>query len=119
MTTYGPNNQPWVIKRGDTGKPIRAQLRDVAGPVDLTGCNVRFLMREVGDTVNFIDQPATLVNAPTGEVKYEWQTGNLSNVGEYNAEFEVTLPLGDIMTFPTVASATKRYIRISVIPDLG
>jgi hypothetical protein len=121
MTVYGPNNTPWVIKKGDTGKILRAQLRDSAGPVDLTGCLVRFLMRPVGansPASNKVDAPAALVTPLTGEVKYEWLPVNIDTVGDYYAEFEVTFPTGNIMTWPTMRDVPKRYLLIRVQPTL-
>jgi hypothetical protein len=119
VTLYSGANEPWAIKKGDYGKPLLAQLRDSDGPVDLTGCTVRFFMRKVGAVTSVItDALCTTVSALTGEVRYAWTAPDLAIPGDYFAEFEVTLPLGDELTFPTHKSVEKRYIKILIEPTL-
>lgn len=121
-TVYSPSDS-WVTKVGNTGKPLKVQLRDSNGPINLTGSTIRFIMRPAGQTLassNIVNAPAVLVAALTGEVKYLWVTADLDAAGDFWGEFEVTYPSGELVSWPT--SKTKvpggRYIKIEVQPSL-
>lgn len=120
MTEYGSANEPWLVKKNNSGKALRAQLRDDNGPVNLTGCTLVFIMRKVGATTNKVTSPATITAAATGEVKYDWITGDLDTPGDYEAEFEVTFPTGAVMSWPTrrELNGVRKYLRIQVQPSL-
>ena len=104
-------------KRNDT-RPIRRVLQDQQtdgtwGPVDLSGCAVRFLMRDLAG-VAVVAATCTIVNAVGGIVEYDWIIGGgNATAGTYQAEFEVTLG-AVVNTYPS-----DGYITVAIIPDLG
>lgn len=105
----------FYIKQADTAPPLVAILKDATlEPVDLTGTTLRFIMSASTTATPTVDQPAELVDAVNGRVRYLWQTGDTDIIGSYKAEFEVTWPDGTYETFPN-----KIYINVKVVADLG
>lgn len=103
------------IKQGDTFPSLRANLKDGSNEaIDLTGATVRFHMRPVGTAVAAIDAAATVISAGTGVVDYTWQAGDTATVGEYQAEFEVTYPGGEVETFPNGG-----FLSVKVTDDIA
>lgn len=98
----------FTIKRGDTLPKISAVLSDKDGPVDLTGASVRLIVPPI------VDASATIVDADAGSVEYQWQAGDTETRGVYKAEFQVTFPSGDILTFPN-----DGFITVQIDSDLG
>lgn len=86
---------------GDLKPNVQATLRyKNRSVVTLTSCTVEFHMKNGSDLV--VDAPAVVVDASAGIVKYEWQSGDTSDLGGYEckAEFEVTFVDGKTLTFP-------------------
>jgi hypothetical protein len=103
------------IKRGDTYPFLTATLSDVAGSVNLTGADVRLILKTKGVTPTIVvDQPCTIVDALQGQVEYEWAPADTSTVNTLDGEFEVTWADGEITTFPT-----SGYFEVVINPDLG
>src|SRR5262245_23600217 len=76
---------------GDTAPPVTGTILDKDGaPVNLTGATVRFQMRLVIDRRWTVDADAEVVSAPDGTVKYEWETGDLGEPGDYVSRWFVT-----------------------------
>lgn len=104
----------FTIKADDTSPALKYQLLTASrDPVDLSGANeVRFLMGDVvaADT----NSGVTITDAANGKVKYEWQTGDTSEAGHYDAEWEVEYSDGTVETFPNTG-----FIAIRVRPDLN
>ena len=99
----------FIIKQNDTFPAIRAQVIQADdSPVNLSGALVRFIMVDSDGEV-VIDEPAEIVEAPEGRIKYAWQQGNTEVVGDYRGEFEATFATGEIVTMPNY---TYIYIRI-------
>jgi hypothetical protein len=78
---------------GDTGPALLVQLQDEAGaPVDLTGADVTFHLRE-----SLADAPLspagvlTVVSPAQGLIRYDWGGTDLSTPGKYKARFRRTL----------------------------
>ena len=84
----------FYIKQNDTKPSLAAQLLSDGSAVDLTGATVKFHM---GSSV---DAAATIVDAATGNVRYDWSAADTTTSGTFNAEFEVTFSDGTIETFP-------------------
>lgn len=81
---------------------------------DLTGATVVFNMRAADTgTVKVNRSSATLVDGPTGKVRYDWVSGDLDTNGDYLAEFECTIS-GRKLTIPT-----NGYIPIKVLDDIA
>ena len=103
------------IKENDTTPSLRAELLNGSGnAVDLIGTTVRFHMRTMGSSTADIDAVASVISEPLGIVQYDWADGDTSDVGSYQAEFEVTYPDGNIETFPNA-----NYIGVEIIDDIS
>lgn len=94
-----------TIKRGDTNPPLAKQLRNAGGEVvPLSNVvEVSFHMRDENYNTIVDDDTngnVTIVDAVKGKVKYEWVSGDTSDVGSYKAEFAVDFGSGRIRTFP-------------------
>lgn len=108
------------IKEGDTSPAIKYQLQDEDGnPVDLSGANVRFMMRlGSADTLKIDTSESGAVavtDAAGGIVEYAWQVDDTDAAGTYQAEWEVTYSDGSVETFPN----TEDFIIIGINKDLG
>lgn len=61
-------------------------------PFDLTGSTVDFRMRDVRFTTLKVDTAATIVDAPNGEVRYDWVLADTDTGGNYRGWWHITLP---------------------------
>lgn len=108
------------FKQGDRLPVVDAILEEtnpqgIKSAVPLAGYTVKFLMRKIGATVPKVDAAATIVDAPTGAVRYAWGANDLDTDGNYEAEFEATrIADGFKRTFPT-----DGYLAIVVGDDIG
>jgi hypothetical protein len=59
-------------------------------PVDLSASTVRFKMRPINGSTLKVDQPAVIVNAPLGQVRYDWLAADVDTAGQYLVWWEVT-----------------------------
>jgi subtilase family serine protease len=71
--------------KGDLLIPLYATLQDGAGqPIDLTDTTVAFYMKDaVTDVMKVNAAAATIIDAPTGNIKYDWVAGDVDTLGEY------------------------------------
>jgi hypothetical protein len=84
---------------------------------DIAGADVVFIMTRQSDDVKIIDRaPAYLENATTGLLRYDWQTGDTDEAGDFWAEFELTKD-GKPLTVPNSEKDQKIFVRIT--EDLG
>jgi len=103
------------IKENDTTPSLRAALLNGSGdPVDLINTTVKFHMRPIGSSTASIDATASIISVPNGIVQYNWVSGDTSNIGSYQAEFEVTYSDGNVETFPN-----SRYINVEIIDNIS
>lgn len=101
-----------TLKRNDTKVNLKATLSNESGPVDLTGCSVRFIMSQ-RKTVK-VDKTALIQEGATGLVWVVFEQENTNEAGTFQAEFEVTFPDERKETFPN-----SGYILINIQSDLG
>lgn len=103
----------FIIKKGDTLPSIQSYLLDEDGTaVNLTAnSGVMFIFRPAS-TLVAQSGVATVVNATTALVQYNWVTGDTNTVGAMQAEWRVDFS-GRKMTFPN-----NDYIDIDVIDNL-
>lgn len=105
----------FFIKQDDQLPELQATLKDSTNAVvNLSGCSVRFIMRDKSTGETKVDAPATVVNAAGGVVKYSWAVGDTDIPSTYKAEFEVQFPDTRLGTFPN-----SSYMQVKVTPDLG
>lgn len=103
------------IKQNDTLPVIQSVLEDASGPIDLTSCTIKFLMRNMDGTGTPLSAVATIDADPTtGIVSYQWRAADTVIAGEYRGEFEVTDTDSNKLTYPS-----DGYIYITILPDLG
>lgn len=90
-----------VWSKGDKKPAVKGTAEDADGAIpDLDLASVRFYMRneETGD-MKVDGEAATVVDASTGEVKYEWQDGDTDTVGTFETWFVASWADGE-MTIP-------------------
>jgi len=103
------------IKQNDTTPSLRASLLNGSGDaVDLINTTVKFHMRPIGSSTPSIDAVASVISEPLGVVQYDWLAGDTSDIGSYQAEFEVTYADGNVETFPN-----SRYINVEIIDNIS
>lgn len=104
----------FITKRGDTRTAIKATLKDATGqPVDLTGCQVKFIMSKQNGGAK-INRDALVQDAANGVVWFVFEANEVDEIGTFKGEFEVTYGDGRVETFPN-----DGYIIVQINPDLG
>lgn len=88
------------IFKGNRSPSITDQITANGAPFDLTGSSVKLQMRPVNSAVLKIDSAATIVNAATGQVQYNWAALDVDTQGDYMAWWHVTLPSGLVQDSP-------------------
>lgn len=93
------------MKQNDTNPPysifLTETINGVIAPVDLTGCTAQFVMiNRLGETVK-VNQPADILSPTTsGQVQYQWVSGDTDTVGSYKIVIHITYASGKVRTFP-------------------
>lgn len=104
----------FFIKQNDTSPAIKAFIKDSSeSAINLSGADVKLHIKEVGGDTLLVKQ-MTIINAATGEVQYQWITGDTSEPATYNAEIQVTYSDGKIETFPN-----NGYFTITITAELA
>lgn len=78
----------WYV--GDRNPSITETITVSGVAFDLSSSTVRFKMRPVGSSTLKVDQAATIVSAPDGTVRYDWQAADVDTAGSYLVWWEVT-----------------------------
>jgi len=110
----------FVVKRGDTAKPLRFHLRrensdGTYSDIDLSGASAAFYMRERGKRTNTVDGSACTISAATsGKGYYDFQAADVDTAGIYDAEIVVTYSDSTIESFPE-----DEHLTIIIIDDLS
>lgn len=102
----------FITKEGDTRNAIEAYLKENGMSVDLTNCTVVFKMRDDDDNL-LIDRSVTNITPAEGKIVVNLTEGELSNIGDFKAEFKVTFSSGEVETFPN-----KDYLEIEILEGL-
>ena len=105
-------NKVLYIKRNDTLPRISCEFTNNGTPVDITGATVTFRMRSDAGGDLKVDEPAEIVNASLGQVRYTFVTGDTDTLGNYYVEWFIDGLLGT----ETVPNST--YNVIVVLPSL-
>jgi hypothetical protein len=82
-------NQERRFTKGDTLVSLYAQLKDGNGdPIDITGNTITFHMTKQSDnSVKVNNQSASIVDAATGKVRYDWASADVDTVADYYGWF--------------------------------
>jgi hypothetical protein len=89
------------MKQDDRKPDLTAKLVNDAGTAyDLSGCTVKFFMKDSQGTIKINGTSASIVNAATGQVKYEWATGDTDTPGTFYGLFQVVYSAGIVMSAP-------------------
>lgn len=110
----------FVIKKGDTYTALSATLKDIDGPVNLSGATVVFSM-ETTSGVSKVSAQSVTISEQTlfpGQVSYAWQPADVNTAGRYRGEFVVTFGNGKQATFPRGGVGTKQFIQIEIQDDV-
>lgn len=102
-----------VIKRNDT-KPVKFQLLDKNGAVNLTGATIKFIVAKPNGDVVIESSSVTINDAVKGKVQYEPTAAEVAETLRGNGEFEVTDSAGDVQSYPSGS-----YIDVEIIKDLA
>lgn len=79
----------WFV--GNRNPSITEQITSGGSPVDLTGATVTFKMRPLNSSTEKVSQPATVVDAAQGQVRYDWADVDVNTAGFFLVWWEVTL----------------------------
>lgn len=105
---------------GDTAPPLAGICQQSVGsgcgaaniatvtPADLAGAAIE-LHIDCAGAITLTKTP-TIVSAPDGTWKYDWQPGDLAVVGVYAVEVQVTYSDGRIQTFGPGSFRVKQQI---------
>lgn len=103
------------LKTGDTGPSLTIQcIKENDNPEDLSSINeVSVFITEADESTLKVDDNTggnvSVSDAASGEVTYDWQSGDTDNPGTYRGEVEVDFTSGETKTFPS-AGTFKVYI---------
>jgi len=91
----------FIIKKNDTSPALRVIIEDKDGnPVPISGASVYFSLTNQ-DGEYLVDTQAAVINdGDAGDVQYNWQDGDVSEVGQLNGEFKVVFFDGRTERFP-------------------
>ncbi len=78
----------WYV--GDRSPSITENITIDGVAFDLSSSTVRFKMRRANSSTLTVDQPAVIVSAPAGTVRYDWGATDTLVAGDYLAWWEVT-----------------------------
>jgi hypothetical protein len=111
------------VKTGNTGPSIRRTLLDAETglPVDLTGAIAIFVATESDKSTVVIHEIATVESpASGGIVRYDFTADDTSTAGTFMAEFQITWPEGQTVSYPPANSDPDRsYIRLQIVDGLA
>jgi hypothetical protein len=82
------------VANADNLPSVSAILEDANGAINLTDSTVKF------KTNWGLDATATIVNAATGSVRYDWVDGDIATAGTFSAWFVIEYDDGGVLTVP-------------------
>lgn len=99
-----PDIPEHFVKQGNLLPPVRGQCFSGDGkPQPLGAAVVRFRMWTARNEI-LIDSLATVIDAPTGKVQYDWQAGDTARAGTFLCEFVADFGGGKELSFPNDAN---------------
>lgn len=106
------SNDKFFIKQGDTRPSIPGRLLAADGSA-VAIAEVKFRMWKKDDTTLTVNADAVLVDADTGEVRYDWAVGDTATAGKYRGEFRVVDDDAGKWTIPN-----DGYLTIEIEPTI-
>lgn len=102
---------------GDTGRSYLVTLEDAVGrPIDLTGCQVKFSMKnKQGGATKVTDATCVKVSATLGQISWTPVANDVDTEGTYLGWFKVIKPDNTWFTVPA-AVRPNDFNQIIVIP---
>lgn len=105
----------WTMRQNDRLPSIAGTLKGADGAAtDLTGATVKFQMNAANGGANKVNATATIVDAATGQVRYDWAAGDTDTAGSFEATWQVTFASGKPLTFPNGTNYS-----ITIVADLA
>ena len=93
---------PKVIRlvQGDTRPTLIVNIQDSQTDqfVDISGCEVRLLLREVDSNAPAHVIQGLVINGINGDCVFQWSPQSLALAGDFEGEVEITFPDGRIQT---------------------
>lgn len=87
------------IVQNDTRPALDFSLTQDGAPVDLTGCTVKFYMKNsTTGSVKINGATCAITDATKGKCRYNWTGSDTDTVGTYLGEVEVTFADSKIQT---------------------
>lgn len=88
---------------GDTGPPIEDTLVADDSPVDISGADVSIHITKPDESLITADDSGavTIESTSDGEVRYDFQSGDLDQEGRYLYEWQVTFSGGEVQSYPS------------------
>lgn len=102
-----------TIKRNDLARKIEDVLKIDGAAIDLTGSSVSIVLRNK-TTGSTIKRAASIVDAASGQVEYQFASGDTATAGAYELEWEIVFPDTKPLTIPD-----NSYHLLNILPDLG
>ncbi len=104
----------FTIKQGDTLPTLEATIIAPVGqsPTIPGGSTAVFKMSSVDTGIEVVSAAATITDFTLGKLTYTWAPGNTAAAGDYNAQFVITTPGGQL-TVPN-----NRFLALTVTPTL-
>ena len=101
----------FVIKQKSTWPPLEATLLQAGEPIDLSDATVHFVLARASN-VNKIYREAEIVgDATEGNVKFDWQEGDVEEAGVFYGEFHLDWGAGRKAIVP---SKEREYILVQI-----
>jgi hypothetical protein len=108
----------FTIKQNDVGRTISGQFKDANGvAVNCTSNTSRKVFMRKSGVMKINGATFSFTNAVEGRFSYPFTALDLDTKGDYEMEFETTLPGGVVVTFPT--DVEKPYLLVRIQDDLG
>jgi hypothetical protein len=104
-----------TLKRNDRAPSIAATLKQAGTAIDLTGSTVKLFTRQHSNNELKIDGASvTVVSPAAGTVRYDMTAVDMDTAGQFDLEWEITLPSGKKTSVPN-----DGYDRLVILADLG
>lgn len=103
----------FFLGQDDTSPNLDMTLVNPDGtPRNLTGETVTFMIQRTTAPRYLTEGSVTILDAPTGRIRYTWGTTDAAIPGVYEARVKVTTLGGQLLSFPNY-----RTLKISVSAD--